>query len=58
MHLKRDKYVERFQKEMLTQIKKLNEKMNKNIKDLSKPEKKISHDRKILVQLAKLVQKY
>jgi len=39
---------ERFQKEMLTQIKKLNEKMNKNIKDLSKPEKKISHDNVLL----------
>ena len=35
---------EKFQKEMLTQIKKLNDKINKNIKDLSKPEKKISQD--------------
>ena len=35
---------EKFEKEMLTQIKKLNDKINKNIKDLSKPEKKISHD--------------
>ena len=35
---------EKFQKEMLTQIKKLNEKINKNIKDLSKSEKKISQD--------------
>ena len=34
---------EKFQKEMLTQIKKLNDKINKNIKDLSKPEK-ISQD--------------
>ena len=34
----------KFQKEMLTQIKKLNDKINKNIKDLSKPEKKISQD--------------
>ena len=31
-------------KEILTQIKKLTEKMNKNIEDLSKPEKKISQD--------------
>ena len=29
---------------MLTQIKKLNDKINKNIKDLSKSEKKISQD--------------
>ena len=35
---------EKFQKEMLTQIKKLNDKINKNIKDLSKPEKQISDD--------------
>ena len=35
---------EKFQKEMLTQIKKLNEKINKNIEGLSKPEKKISQD--------------
>ena len=35
---------EKFQKEMLTQIKKLNEKINKNMEGLSKPEKKISQD--------------
>ena len=35
---------EKFQKEMLNQIKRLNEKINKNMKDLSKPEKKISED--------------
>ena len=35
---------EKFQKEMLTQIKKLNEKINKNIEGLSKPEKKISQN--------------
>ena len=35
---------EKFQKEMLTQIKRLNEKINKNMKDLSKPEKKISQN--------------
>ena len=35
---------EKFQKEMLNQIKRLNEKINKNMKDLSKPEKKISQD--------------
>ena len=35
---------EKFQKEILTQIKKLNEKMNQNIEDLSKSEKKISKD--------------
>jgi hypothetical protein len=31
---------EKFQKEILSQIKKINEKINKNIKDVSKPEKK------------------
>ena len=36
---------EKFQKEMLTQIKKLNEKINKNMEGLSKPEKKISQDK-------------
>ena len=35
---------EKFQKEILTQIKKLNEKINKNMDGLSKPEKKISQD--------------
>ena len=35
---------EKFQKEMLTQIKKLNEKIKKNMEGLSKPEKKISQD--------------
>ena len=35
---------EKFQKEILSQIKKINEKINKNIKDVSKPEKKISQD--------------
>ena len=35
---------EKFQKEMLAQIKKLNEKMNKNMESLSKPEKKTSQD--------------
>ena len=35
---------EKFQKEILSQIKKLNEKINKNIIDVSKPEKKISQD--------------
>merc|ERR1712054_581598 len=35
---------EKFQKKMLNQIKKLNDKINKNIKDLSKPEKKIPQD--------------
>ena len=35
---------EKFQKEILTQIKKLNEKINKNMEGLSKPEKKISQD--------------
>ena len=35
---------EKFQKEILTQIKKLNDKINKNIKDLSNTEKKISQD--------------
>ena len=35
---------EKFQKEILTQIKKLNEKIKKNMEGLSKPEKKISQD--------------
>ncbi len=35
---------EKFQKEILSQIKELNQKINKNINDLSKPEKKIFQD--------------
>ena len=35
---------EKFQKEILTQIKKLNEKINQNTEDLIKPEKKIFQD--------------
>ena len=35
---------QKFQKEMLTQIKKLNEKIKKNMEGLSKPDKKISQD--------------
>ena len=35
---------EKFQKEILTQIKKLNEKINKNTEDLSKPKKIISQN--------------
>ena len=35
---------ETFQKEMLTQIKKLNEKINKNLEGLSKPEKRTSQE--------------
>ena len=35
---------EKFQKEMLTQIKKLNEKIKKNMEGLSKPEKKMSQN--------------
>ena len=35
---------EKFQEEMLNQIKKLNEKINKNMEDLSKPQKRTSQD--------------
>ena len=42
---------EKFQKEMLTQIKKLNEKINKNMDGLSKPKKKISQDNVLLKEL-------
>ena len=35
---------EKFQKEILTQIKKLNEKIDENMEGLSKPEKKMSQD--------------
>ena len=37
-------YEEKFQKEILTQIKKLNEKINENLEDLSRPEKKMSEN--------------